>query len=318
MTMGTAAYETYALEDLVVQPSNKMQRLSEDTSVNNLTILNMSDGTVYDTILLVNCVLTVAGNIANDGTLRINSGNLISTGTSEISGSGTTEIRANLGNSSTPGGSFVIGAAQTLDVTGAVYADVSNNGTIRTKGNWVGQSADHPLTLVNSGTIDNYAISSRFINVSIENTESGVFSSSSICNIEEGSSISGGTLAGSITFQTGDGEASISNLRIANDAGVSVGSGSSVKASGTLVIDSAFSNGGTLYANGVVSLEGSGSLVNGNGASLGKKDWSDSGTFVIGSGFTVTGGGSIYGDMVNNGVIHAENLRDWMRSLLSS
>ena len=58
MTMGTAAYETYALEDLVVQPSNKMQRLSEDTSVNNLTILNMSDGTVYDTILLVNCVLT--------------------------------------------------------------------------------------------------------------------------------------------------------------------------------------------------------------------------------------------------------------------
>ncbi len=307
MTMGTAAYETYALEDLVVQPSNKMQRLSEDTSVNNLTILNMSDGTVYDTILLVNCVLTVAGNIANDGTLRINSGNLISTGTTEISGSGTTEIRANLGNSSAPGGSFVIGAAQTLDVTGAVYADVSNNGTIRTKGDWVGQSADHPLTLVNSGTIDNYAISSRFINVSIENTESGVFSSSSICNIEEGSSISGGTLAGSITFQTGDGEASISNLRIANDAGVSVGSGSSVKASGTLVIDSAFSNGGTLYANGVVSLEGSGSLVNGNGASLGKKDWSDSGTFVIGSGFAVTGGGSIYGDMVNNGVIHAEN-----------
>ena len=307
MTMGTAAYETYALEDLVVQPSNKMQRLSEDTSVNNLTILNMSDGTVYDTILLVNCVLTVAGNIANDGTLRINSGNLISTGTTEISGSGTTEIRANLGNSSAPGGSFVIGAAQTLDVTGAVYADVSNNGTIRTKGDWVGQSADNPLTLVNSGTIDNYAISSRFINVSIENTESGVFSSSSICNIEEGSSISGGTLAGSITFQTGDGEASISNLRIANDAGVSVGSGSSVKASGTLVIDSAFSNEGTLYANGVVSLEGSGSLVNGNGASLGKKDWSDSGSFVIGSGFTVTGGGSIYGDMVNNGVIHAEN-----------
>ena len=307
MTMGTAAYETYALEDLVVQPSNKMQRLSEDTSVNNLTILNMSDGTVYDTILLVNCVLTVAGNIANDGTLRINSGNLISTGTTEISGSGTTEIRANLGNSSAPGGSFVIGAVQTLDVTGAVYADVSNNGTIRTKGDWVGQSADNPLTLVNSGTIDNYAISSRFINVSIENTESGVFSSSSICNIEEGSSISGGTLAGSITFQTGDGEASISNLRIANDAGVSVGSGSSVKASGTLVIDSAFSNGGTLYANGVVSLEGSGSLVNGNGASLGKKDWSDSGSFVIGSGFTVTGGGSIYGDMVNNGVIHAEN-----------
>ena len=307
MTMGTAAYETYALEDLVVQPSNKMQRLSEDTSVNNLTILNMSDGTVYDTILLVNCVLTVAGNIANDGTLRINSGNLISTGTTEISGSGTTEIRANLGNSSAPGGSFVIGAAQTLDVTGAVYADVSNNGTIRTKGDWVGQSADNPLTLVNSGTIDNYAISSRFINVSIENTESGVFSSSSICNIEEGSSISGGTLAGSITFQTGDGEASISNLRIANDAGVSVGSGSSVKASGTLVIDSAFSNGGTLYANGVVSLEGSGSLVNGNGASLGKKDWSDSGSFVIGSGFTVTGGGSIYGNMVNNGVIHAEN-----------
>ena len=307
MTMGTAAYETYALEDLVVQPSNKMQRLSEDTSVNNLTILNMSDGTVYDTILLVNCVLTVAGNIANDGTLRINSGNLISTGTSEISGSGTTEIRANLGNSSTPGGSFVIGAAQTLDVTGAVYADVSNNGTIRTKGNWVGQSADHPLTLVNSGTIDNYAISSRFINVSIENTESGVFSSSSICNIEEGSSISGGTLAGSIRFQTGDGEASISNLRIANDADIYIGSVSSVKASGTLVIDSAITHWGTLYANGAVSLEGSGSLVNGNGASLGKKDWSDSGTFVIGSGFTVTGGGSIYGDMVNNGVIHAEN-----------
>ena len=305
MTMETAAYETYALEDLVVQPSNKMQRLSEDTSVNNLTILNMSDGTVYDTILLVNCVLTVAGNIANDGTLRIGSGNLISTGATEISGNGTTEIRGALGASSAPGGSFVVGAAQTLDVTGAVYADVSNNGTIRTKGDWVGQSADNPLTLVNSGTIDNYAISSRFINVSIENTESGVFSSSSICNIEEGSSISGGTLAGSITFQTGDGEASISNLRIANDAGVSVGSGSSVKASGTLVIDSAFSNGGTLYANGVVSLEGSGSLVNGNGASLGKKDWSDSGTFVIGSGFSVTGTGNIYSDIVNNGLIHA-------------
>ncbi len=303
MTMGTAAYETYALEDLVVQPSNKMQRLSEDTSVNNLTILNMSDGTVYDTILLVNCVLTVAGNIANDGTLRINSGNLISTGTTEISGSGTTEIRANLGNSSAPGGSFVIGAAQTLDVTGAVYADVSNNGTIRTKGDWVGQSADNPLTLVNSGTIDNYAISSRFINVSIENTESAVFSSSSICNIEEGSSISGGTLAGSITFRTGDGEASISNLRIANDADIYIGSVSSVKASGTLVIDSAITHWGTLYANGAVSLEGSGSLV--VYGSLGKKDWSDSGIFVIGSGFSVTGTGNIYSDIVNNGLIHA-------------
>ena len=301
--MGTAAYETYALEDLVVQPSNKMQRLSEDTSVNNLTILNMSDGTVYDTILLVNCVLTVAGNIANDGTLRINSGNLISTGTTEISGSGTTEIRANLGNSSAPGGSFVIGAAQTLDVTGAVYADVSNNGTIRTKGDWVGQSADNPLTLVNSGTIDNYAISSRFINVSIENTESAVFSSSSICNIEEGSSISGGTLAGSITFRTGDGEASISNLRIANDADIYIGSVSSVKASGTLVIDSAITHWGTLYANGAVSLEGSGSLV--VYGSLGKKDWSDSGIFVIGSGFSVTGTGNIYSDIVNNGLIHA-------------
>ena len=303
MTMGTAAYETYALEDLVVQPSNKLQRLSEDTAVNNLTILTMLDGTVYDTTLLVNCVLTVAGNIVNDGTLRINSGNLISTGTTEISGNGTTEIRANLGDSSAPGGSFVIGAAQTLDVTGAVYADVTNFGTIRTKGNWVGQSADNPLKLVNRGTIDNYAISSRFINVSIENTESAVFSSSSICNIEEGSSISGGTLAGSITFQTGDGEASISNLRIANDADIYIGSVSSVKASGTLVIDSAITHWGTLYANGAVSLEGSGSLV--VYGSLGKKDWSDSGLFVIGSGFSVTGTGNIYSDIVNNGLIHA-------------
>ncbi len=306
MTMGTAAYETYALEDLVVQPSNKLQRLSEDTAVNNLTILTMLDGTVYDTTLLVNCVLTVAGNIANDGTLRINSGNLISTGTTEISGSGTTEIRGALGASSAPGGSFVIGAAQTLDVTGAVYANVSNNGTIRTKGDWVGQSADNPLKLVNSGTIDNYAISSRFINVSIENTESGVFSSSSICYIEEGSSISGGTLAGSITFQTGNGEASISNLRIANGAAVAVAASGLVNASGTLVIDSSFSNSGILYANGVVSLEGSGALVNGNGGSLGKKDWSDSGIFVIGSGFSVTGGGSIYSDIVNNGLIHSD------------
>lgn len=306
MATETGTVETYALDDLVVEPSNKLQRLSEDTAVNNLTILTMLDGTVYDTTLLVNCVLTVAGNIANDGTLRINSGNLISTGTTEISGSGTTEIRANLGDSSAPGGSFVIGAAQTLDVTGAVYADVTNFGTIRTKGNWVGQSADNPLKLVNSGTIDNYAISSRFINVSIENTESGVFSSSSICYIEEGSSISGGTLAGSITFQTGNGEASISNLRIANGAAVAVAASGLVNASGTLVIDSSFSNSGILYANGVVSLEGSGALVNGNGGSLGKKDWSDSGIFVIGSGFFVTGGGSIYSDIVNNGLIHSD------------
>ena len=306
MTMGTAAYETYALEDLVVQPSNKMQRLSEDTSVNNLTILNMSDGTVYDTILLVNCVLTVAGNIANDGTLRIGSGNLISTGATEISGNGTTEIRGALGASSAPGGSFVVGAAQTLDVSsyGTVYADVTNFGTIRTSGDWVGQSADNPLKLVNSGTIDSNN-TNGFINVSIENTESGVLRSSGVisCWIKEGSSVSGGTLAGSITFQTGDGEASISNLRIANDADVSVGSGSSVKASGTLVIDSAFTNRSTLYANGAVSLEGSGSLV--VYGSLGKKDWSDSGIFVIGSGFSVTGTGNIYSDIVNSGLIHA-------------
>ena len=306
MATETGTYETYALDDLVVEPSNKLQRLSEDTAVNNLTILTMLDGTVYDTTLLVNCVLTVAGNIVNDGTLRINSGNLISTGTTEISGNGTTEIRANLGDSSAPGGSFVIGAAQTLDVTGAVYANISNNGTIRTKGDWVGQSADNPLKLVNSGTIDNYAVSSRFINVSIENTESGVFTSSSICYIEEGSSISGGTLAGSITFQTGNGEASISNLRIANGAAVAVAASGLVNASGTLVIDSSFSNSGILYANGVVSLEGSGALVNGNGGSLGKKDWSDSGIFVIGSGFSVTGGGSIYSDIVNNGLIHSD------------
>ena len=301
--------ETNEYSDLLVEPSNKVQRLSTDTVVNNLVITTMADGTVYDTVLLVNCVLTVTGNIANDGTLRINSGSLVSTGKTEISGSGTTEIRGMLGDSDWSGGSFVIASEQTVQVAGTVYADIVNNGTVNTKGDWIGRNASDPLKIENNGIIDNYAVSSRFSNVAIVNSDEGILKSSSICNLEEGSSVSGGTLDGSISFvRTGSGEAAIANLAIAETASIRISSGgNTVKALGTITIKSVFSNEGILYADGTVTLDGSGSLFNGNGGALGKSDWSDSGTFVIGSNMSISGGGNIYSDIINNGLIDAVN-----------
>jgi chitinase D len=303
---GTDAFSAALPSDLVVEPSSKITRLSDDTVVNNLTILTVADdGTVYNTVLLVNSVLTVAGNIANDGTLRINNiGSLVSGGTTEIGGSGTTEIKGSLGSSDWSGGSFVIASEQTLQVTGTVYADVVNNGTVKTNGEWIGRSADDPLKIENRGTIDGYAGYSRFTNVSIVNSETGILKTSGgLIYLNEGSSVTGGTLDGAVQFSTGDGEASIANLTFAETASAETGSVAAVKASGTITLNSTLSNKGTLYADGMVALGGSGKLYNlGN---LGKSDWSDSGTFVIGSNMAVSGGGNIYSDIINNGLIDA-------------
>ena len=305
---GTDAFSAALPSDLVVEPSSKITRLSDDTVVNNLTILTVAgDGTVYNTVLLVNSALTVAGNIANDGTLRIsNSGSLVSGGTTEIGGSGTTEISGSLGSSDRAGGSFVIVSEQTLQVTGTVYADVVNNGTIETKGKWIGQSADDPLKIENSGTIDGYAGYSHFTNVSIVNSETGILKTSGgLIYLNEGSSVTGGTLDGAVQFSTGDSEAFIANLTFAETASAEIGSVASVRASGTITLNSTLSNKGTLYADGMVSLGGSGMVTMTNAGNLGKSDWSDSGTFVIGSNMAVSGGGNIYSDIINYGLIDA-------------
>lgn len=169
-----------------------------------------------------------AGTIAVNGTLTVNNGMSLCTG----SGVGVSAVT--IGST----GTLIDHTSGTNDIIG----NVDNRGTLQIAGTWQLSSGSTPTTFTNSGTVENQGTIS---NLACTFTNSGSITSGSISNSSTFTNETGGTLNINNEF-TNDGT-------FTNNGTVETGTASSSANSGTLQLTA----GSTFTSNGSFSNEGS-------------------------------------------------------------
>jgi hypothetical protein len=274
--------------------------------VGNTTLSNVTNSGALN--ILVNNTLTIAGNLIDNGTITVNSGqnggstNLTFNG-GTLSGSGTVVLNYPTANSQL-NGTLTQSAGHTIQGWGNINAALTNNGVVNA--NISGQTLNLQTSnmtnnatfeATNNGTLSiNSIVVSQGISGQISATTGAVVNLSS-------ATIANGTLASGLFQVFGT---SVFNT-LTNAATVNI------IASSTLSVNGNLTNNGTLNVNpaqngGTTTLNFNGGTVSGTGSIVLGYSTSNAqltGTLTTGASQTIQGEGDILATLTNNGTLNA-------------
>jgi hypothetical protein len=304
-------------ENILINLTTAATNVDQNFSIGTLTLSNAGDSATINN----NVVLTVGGNITNNGAITLNSvGNatelIVGASGIMLNGTGTLNMSNNSQN-------FIFGS------TGA--DKLTNQQTIQGSGN-IGSGQ---MALANSGTIDATQSNNLIIQTSngdantgtleattgvlvlqgdtITNTGGTIKSTASAVQLN-GVTINGGTLTttgGGLIHTIGGQTATLENLT--NSGNYQLDNNSSTTLVGTITNNGNINlaSGGNitnLVMSGNVSLAGTGTLTMSNNPENFISGAEGTDTLTVGSGQTISGSGDIGNNqmtLVNNGVIDA-------------
>ncbi|MDD4818351.1 MAG: Ig-like domain-containing protein [Victivallaceae bacterium] len=271
--------------------------------------------------------MTVDGDITLNGKLRMDYGAAIVNADLEnpavLNGYGVIELFAEttIGDSAYTTGAFVFGKNLTVKTASSsaynipvIYADVTNNGTIRADGRWlnlIGQSAEKRLELINNGLIEAGNGGLTLTRVNVDNAAGVISGSGAQLQFGTDTVVTAGTLTGSNLRVTG--ATQMSDVTV-DAAGILAIDASTLTVADAMTIDGKLllSLGGSMVAlaGTTVNLNGAGTIELASGESaIGDAKYL-SGAFVFGKNLTVKTASSsaystpvIYADVTNNGTI---------------